>query len=160
MNPVNLNDPEGFAGHVVDLTPGIEHKNTQYMIEWANNYTPSQYNSVITHGGDSGKFYPGQMTTQIFPYNLAQQLKNADGYDPKLPTLLIICKAANNSESASAFAYWISVGMNGSSAGVYGSTENILPGPTLGSNPMNKDGSPVNFVLIQPPTQPPLKQIR
>ena len=129
--------------------------NTQWLYDWAQSYQPADFNTVVIHGSDDGRFGEAPVGGTVSPDIIAQLLKSAKGYDPKLPTQLVACSAGATKTGAQALA-------NALGATVLAAAQILNPGPTLGSPPLA--AVPPNtfwgILLLQPPPpRPPITWI-
>jgi hypothetical protein len=110
------------------LEDGVER--TQWLYDWAQSYQPADFNTVVVHGTEDGRFAESPVASGTVPPDIiAQLLKGKKGYDPKLPTQLVACSAGATKSGAQALA-------NALGANVLAATQLLKPGPTLGSPPV------------------------
>jgi RHS repeat-associated protein len=123
-NPLSFFDPLGLAAHLNLINASTSSQVALY--NWGQSYQPSQYNTILVHGGDDGGFSPDTTgPVRVSPEVMAEELKELPGYDPDLPTQLIACSAGAHPESAQRLA-------NALDATVLASPQTLVSNPPAG----------------------------
>lgn len=158
--PILFLDPYGLA--TLNALSWANNSSGPFdLYQWAENYNPAGFNSVVVHGNEFGQFSANSSGGPLItPQQLAWLLRQQPGYNPKLPTLLIACSSGGSVPSAlsgaQAFANALAApaGKNNMVGQpdylpVYAPTTVITP-QSVTSLPLGPAGQPGGFVPFYP----------
>jgi len=159
--PILFLDPYGLA--TLNALSWANNSSGPFdLYQWAENYNPVGFNSVVVHGNEFAQFSPNSSGGPLItPQQLAWLLRQQPGYNPKLPTILIACSSGGRVvpgmlSGAQAFANALAApagknNMVGQSdyLPVYAPTTAITP-QSVTSLPLGPAGQPGGFVPFYP----------
>lgn len=128
----------GAGAHVVLINPADED-----LYDWAVNYRPSGYNTVIVHGNAQGLFSNMQDASGAHYSSkfIAGTLRAAPGYNPDLPSELISCDSACGPGASNVDYYLQQLNIQGYTPGSYGPPDmQPLFAPAMPVHPADSGG--------------------